>query len=172
MHVQLQASFQATEPLSAIHSFVKSCLLPNAPAWYLYTTPPKQVMQDLRPTLFQAGLAPAAIVYLGTSQTTETGHGAAEPPPFSPGAATNGHTTGSREQPSLLRPDVDALRGAAPVWNPRERPERATGQRALAAAEKGKGKGKAADAGISQRDGQTGGDKAKKGPKWLKLGAK
>ena len=166
----LQASFQATELLSAVHSFVKACLLPTAPSWYLYTTPPKQVLRDLRPTLFQAGLVPAAIIYLGISEpAAQHNRGASHPEP-SADSSQNGHRTGSQELPCLLRPEVEAAVGSQPQWQPKEQSQRGgdSTRPALTAADKGKGKVAEGSSGWASG----GEDKARKGPKWLKLGAK
>ena len=164
-----QASFQATEPLSAVHSFVTACLLPTAPSWYLYTTPPKQVLRDLRHTLFQAGLVPAAIVYLGVSESAaQHKAGAGQPEPRE--SSQNGHRTGSQVLPCLLRPEVEAAVGSQPQWQPKDQPQRGSDSTrpALTAADKGKGKVAAGASGLAAG----GDDKARKGPKWLKLGAK
>lgn len=88
----IQATFSASDTISSLQSTVMSCLAPGlAPAppnpagmppqhsgskqtqglrtssskgFYLYTTPPKVVLNDLGSTLYQAGLVPAAHVYV------------------------------------------------------------------------------------------------------------
>ena len=166
----MQASFQATEPLAALHSFVRACLLPGSPSWYLYTTPPKQVIKDLRPTLFQAGLVPAAIVYLGIQEAAAQSNGARSQPNPSQEGSQKGHITRSKELPQLVRPEVNAVTGVQPDWRPRDQPGRGgeAFRPALSAADKGKGR--AAEGGFASAS--TGEEKAKRGPKWLKLGAR
>eukprot|EP00192_Tetraselmis_astigmatica_P011428 CAMPEP_0117649282 /NCGR_PEP_ID=MMETSP0804-20121206/883_1 /TAXON_ID=1074897 /ORGANISM="Tetraselmis astigmatica, Strain CCMP880" /LENGTH=374 /DNA_ID=CAMNT_0005454997 /DNA_START=248 /DNA_END=1372 /DNA_ORIENTATION=- len=87
----LQASFRATDKLSDLMEFVKRCLDPAATGWYLYSTPPKQVMEDTKPTLYQAGLVPAAKLYLGMHAASDK---------------------------SLLRPEVLAHRTFPPTAEP------------------------------------------------------
>ncbi|KAK9826039.1 hypothetical protein WJX74_007186 [Apatococcus lobatus] len=166
----LQASFQATDPLAALQSFVKACLLPTLPSWYLYTTPPKQVLKDLQPTLFQAGLVPAANVYLGISGPTVQARGASSQPVSSQEAPQNGHMTDREGMRQLLRPEVEAVMGTQPQWQPRNQPGRRDASYRSALSGDAKGKGKAAEAhpGLSS----IGEEKARKGPKWLKLGAR
>ncbi len=162
----VQANFQATEPLSSLQTFVKACLTPNGPSWYLFTTPPKQVLKDARPTLFQAGLVPAAIVYIGISE--------------SPASSSMSHIDSAQEPqngfPSksdhLLRPELMAVLGEQPQWIPRKRTDTAFAQgNSGSAAEKGKGS-HAGDGAAGFSNGRARDEKAKKGPKWLKLGAK
>ena len=149
---------------------MKACLLATAPSWYLFTTPPKQVLRDLRPTLFQAGLVPAAIVYLGVFEPAVQHKGNASQPEPSLDPSQNGHRTGSQELPCLLRPEVEAAVGSQPQWQPKDQPQPAGGSTrpALSAAEKGKGRVSEGTSGLAAG----GEDKARKGPKWLKLGAK
>jgi len=62
----LQAAFAATETIGALQALVRQTLLPSmANAFYLYTTPPRQVLKDQDATLYQSGLVPAAHVHLG-----------------------------------------------------------------------------------------------------------
>ncbi len=85
----MQASFPATEPVASLQALVGSCLAPqllhipapskptgsraanaskgaSAPSrgYYLYTAPPKTVLKDGDVALWQAGLLPAAHVYV------------------------------------------------------------------------------------------------------------
>jgi hypothetical protein len=62
----IQASFAASQPLSAVLQLVTQIALESAaPALYLYTTPPKTVLKDMTATLYQLGLVPAAHLYVG-----------------------------------------------------------------------------------------------------------
>jgi hypothetical protein len=62
----VQASFTASQPLSAVQQLVSQLALePVAPALYLYTTPPKTVLKDPTATLYQLKLVPAAHLYVG-----------------------------------------------------------------------------------------------------------
>lgn len=62
----LQATFRATEPLSALSRLLDARLDPGIRSrYFLFTTPPRRVLEDLTPTFYQAGLAPAANVHLG-----------------------------------------------------------------------------------------------------------
>ena len=62
----VQAEFKPLEPLSALQKLVQQCVQPNLPSWYMYVTPPKQVLKDLSLTFYKAGLLPAANVLIGT----------------------------------------------------------------------------------------------------------
>jgi tether containing UBX domain for GLUT4 len=62
----IQASFTASQPLSAVQQLVTQIALESvAPALYVYTTPPKAVLKDMTATLYQLGLVPAAHLYVG-----------------------------------------------------------------------------------------------------------
>lgn len=62
----LQASFGASQPLSAVQQLVRRVALPSvAPALYLYTTPPKTLLKDAAATLYQLQLVPAAHIHVG-----------------------------------------------------------------------------------------------------------
>lgn len=62
----VQASFTASQPLSAVQQLVSQFALDAvAPALYLYTTPPKTVLKDPTATLYQLKLVPAAHLYVG-----------------------------------------------------------------------------------------------------------
>ena len=162
----LQANFQATEPLSCLHSFAKACLLPNAPSWHLYTTPPKQVLKDLRPTFFQAGLVPAAIVYVGMSEDALTSARQASAAPNGLQTKQMAHSRGDQ----LLRPELIAALGEQPSWIPKQHTDPSRPQKeAQTAADKGKGP---ASGSSSFKSSQPREAEGKKGPKWLKLGPK
>lgn len=61
----IQAEFKALETLAAVHSLIQQCLDPGVPKWYMYVTPPKQILKDRSLTLYRAGLIPAANVLIG-----------------------------------------------------------------------------------------------------------
>lgn len=62
----VQASFTASQPLSAVQQLVSQLALDAvAPALYLYSTPPKTVLKDPTATLYQLKLVPAAHLYVG-----------------------------------------------------------------------------------------------------------
>ena len=46
---------------------VKRAAEPGSSGLHLYTAPPKAVLKTPSATLFEAGLAPAAVVYVGTA---------------------------------------------------------------------------------------------------------
>ncbi|KAG1678180.1 hypothetical protein FOA52_016117 [Chlamydomonas sp. UWO 241] len=63
----VQAAFHATELLSAMQELMLKLVVPklaSPAAFYLYTTPPKQVLKDLSVSFFKALLVPAAHVYM------------------------------------------------------------------------------------------------------------
>ncbi|GBF90266.1 hypothetical protein Rsub_03399 [Raphidocelis subcapitata] len=62
----VQAEFAATQPVGAIAELARALVQPGlAPALYLYTAPPKQVLRDAAATLFDLRLLPAAHVHVG-----------------------------------------------------------------------------------------------------------
>ncbi|KAA6416558.1 MAG: plant UBX domain-containing 1 [Trebouxia sp. A1-2] len=67
----VQAEFKPLEPLSALQKLVQQCVQPELLKWYMYVTPPKQVLKDLSLTFYKAGLLPAANVLIGV----ESKHG-------------------------------------------------------------------------------------------------
>lgn len=59
-----QANFKATDAVAALYAFVDSCIAPELEGkFFLYTTPPRQVLKDLDATLYHAQLVPAAHVH-------------------------------------------------------------------------------------------------------------
>lgn len=74
----IQASFTASQPLSAVQQLVSQTALDSvAPGLYLYTTPPKTVLKDMTATLYQLGLVPAAHLYVGCEPKKLKGSAAA-----------------------------------------------------------------------------------------------
>eukprot|EP00951_Prasinocladus_malaysianus_P014452 scaffold109917_cov52-Prasinocladus_malaysianus.AAC.1 len=63
-HYIVQANFRATDDTNVVQTFIHACLRPEAPKWYLFTSPPKQIVSPGK-TLFAAGLVPAAKIFLG-----------------------------------------------------------------------------------------------------------
>jgi hypothetical protein len=56
------------ESLAAVYAFVRDMLADPASEFYLFTTPPRQVMpDDAQKNLKLAGLVPSAVVYIGRS---------------------------------------------------------------------------------------------------------
>jgi len=71
----LQGTFSPQETVSAVHAFVRSFLRdPNIP-FYLYTTPPKEILKQ-SDTLVEKKLVPAAVIHFGVKEGTTGG------PPF------------------------------------------------------------------------------------------
>ena len=71
----LQGFFRPKEPVSALYTFVReSFAAENSPAdldFYLFSTPPKIVLSDMKKSLFEAHLCPATLVYFkNTSDQT------------------------------------------------------------------------------------------------------
>ncbi|RUS75236.1 hypothetical protein EGW08_017001, partial [Elysia chlorotica] len=61
----LQGLFRPREPVSALRSFVRENMENKNDKFYLYTTPPKQVLKDDKSSLAVSKLAPAAFVHCG-----------------------------------------------------------------------------------------------------------
>ncbi|XP_032834488.2 tether containing UBX domain for GLUT4 isoform X2 [Petromyzon marinus] len=61
----LQGVFRPNEPVCALVELVRSCLEEPAPPFYLYTAPPKRVLDASTQTLFKANLFPTSLVHFG-----------------------------------------------------------------------------------------------------------
>ncbi|KAL0049556.1 hypothetical protein WJX82_004745 [Trebouxia sp. C0006] len=84
----VQAEFKPLEPLSVLQKLVQQCIQPELLKWYMYVTPPKQVLKDLSLTVYKAGLLPAANVLIGVE---------------------------SKHEGPFLKPDVAALQAPPPA---------------------------------------------------------
>eukprot|EP00250_Pteridium_aquilinum_P031824 c44331_g1_i1 orf=182-934(+) len=59
----LEAKFQPSDSLSSLIDLLKRVISRTDLPFYLYTTPPKQRLQDLKRDFYTAGLVPGAIVH-------------------------------------------------------------------------------------------------------------
>eukprot|EP00850_Spirogloea_muscicola_P012190 SM000078S22049 [mRNA] locus=s78:186839:188560:- [translate_table: standard] len=59
----LEAAFAPSDAVSVVHDTLAKCLATQQETFYLYTAPPKQRLTDAMQTLYDAGLAPGALVY-------------------------------------------------------------------------------------------------------------
>eukprot|EP00850_Spirogloea_muscicola_P004507 SM000019S05051 [mRNA] locus=s19:610617:612293:- [translate_table: standard] len=59
----LEAAFAPSDAISVVHDTLAKCLATQQEPFYLYTAPPKQRLTDPTQTLYDAGLAPGALVY-------------------------------------------------------------------------------------------------------------
>ncbi len=163
----VQAEFAASQPVSALAALARVLVPPAlAPALYLYTTPPKQVLKDPAATLFDLKLYPAAHVHVGAD--------AGKAPAAAAAAATAAVAAAGAS--GWLRPEVAGLMTDSV-------PEALTRHEAAAAGGSGAGAG---DAAAAARDRErvlaearrraasgsagagAGGDGEKKVPKWMK----
>ncbi|CAL1540507.1 unnamed protein product [Lymnaea stagnalis] len=67
----LQGVFRPREPVAALYSFVKAHIKNEKLSFYLYTSPPKEVLKDKKSSLAANRLAPAVIVYFGSDVQTD-----------------------------------------------------------------------------------------------------
>ncbi|KMZ72758.1 Tether containing UBX domain for GLUT4 [Zostera marina] len=59
----LEANFQPSEPIQTLIDLLSKVIArPDVP-FYIYTTPPKQIVKDMTKDFYSAGFAPGAIVY-------------------------------------------------------------------------------------------------------------
>ncbi|CAB4030887.1 Tether containing UBX domain for GLUT4, partial [Paramuricea clavata] len=65
----LQGFFSPKETVSAVTSFVNENLEQKNTDFYLYTTPPRIILDKPNITLFEAKLFPAAIIHFGSRDT-------------------------------------------------------------------------------------------------------
>ncbi|XP_059167299.1 tether containing UBX domain for GLUT4-like isoform X3 [Physella acuta] len=63
----LQGLFKPREPVSALYDFVSDHLQVKDLNFYLYTSPPKEIIKDKNTSLASNHLAPAAVIYFGSS---------------------------------------------------------------------------------------------------------
>lgn len=70
----LQGLFRPKELLSELYAFVKNSLSEENQAdeldFYLFSTPPKTILKDMKMTLFDANLCPAALIYFKNKTDT------------------------------------------------------------------------------------------------------
>lgn len=59
----VETKFQPSDTLSALTNFLKNVISRTELPFYLYTTPPKQRLQDLNKDFYTAGLVPGALVH-------------------------------------------------------------------------------------------------------------
>lgn len=64
----LQGLFRPRETVFAVKKFVKEHLEDKSIPFYLYTAPPKKLLEDDTQTLIEAGLVPATVVYFGSEK--------------------------------------------------------------------------------------------------------
>lgn len=64
----LQGTFKPTETIKDVIEFVREYLDDTSIPVYLYTTPPKEVLEDSQ-NLIQYGFVPGALLHFGTSNT-------------------------------------------------------------------------------------------------------
>ena len=68
----LQGIFVPSETISAVSDWVRTFLADSRTQFYLYTTPPKEILQE-NWTLTEKKLVPAAVIHFGQNQGSETG---------------------------------------------------------------------------------------------------
>ncbi|CAF0736129.1 unnamed protein product [Didymodactylos carnosus] len=88
----LQGLFRPTEPVSRLYDFVRKSIRQEQTQFYLYTSPPKIEIKDLFKTLIEYELAPAAYVYIGTTNSKR------------PATASASSTTLIELKPELIQP--------------------------------------------------------------------
>lgn len=67
----LQAFFRPMEKVSAVAEFVKSHLEDSNVKFYLYTTPPRKILDQRNSTLFENKLYPASVIHFGSQEKRE-----------------------------------------------------------------------------------------------------
>ncbi|ESN94110.1 hypothetical protein HELRODRAFT_180278 [Helobdella robusta] len=68
-----QAVFRPRETVHALYKFVRELLVDKRLDFELYTTPPKQTLNDMTATLLESGMVPMTRVYLTYSSTKSDG---------------------------------------------------------------------------------------------------
>ncbi|KAK7506350.1 hypothetical protein BaRGS_00002462, partial [Batillaria attramentaria] len=69
----LQGCFRPRETVFALYRFVREHLENKEQEFYLYISPPRQILSDTAKTLVQAQLAPASVVYFGSNHSADHG---------------------------------------------------------------------------------------------------
>ena len=62
----LQATFRPQEPVYSLYKCVKSYLQEKTTPFYLFTSPPKNILKEKSQTLMEAKLVPMTVVYVGS----------------------------------------------------------------------------------------------------------
>lgn len=65
----VQATFKSRETVSALYEFMRTKVAVVHDDFYLYTTPPMNKLTDMHTTLYDARLAPSAIVHCSSTVT-------------------------------------------------------------------------------------------------------
>eukprot|EP00897_Mesotaenium_endlicherianum_P001733 jgi/Mesen1/1588/ME000134S00697 len=98
----VEATFAPSDSVGGVHELVRRALArPEAP-FYLYTAPPKQRLRSMEQSLYDAGLAPGALVYFS--------YEAASSPSPSPSGTGVDEGNGTTEGTSFLREEVARIR--------------------------------------------------------------
>ncbi|KAL2612279.1 hypothetical protein R1flu_023971 [Riccia fluitans] len=59
----LEATFQPLDPVESLVDLLRKVILNPEEAFYIYTAPPKQRLKNVQQSMYDAGLAPGALVY-------------------------------------------------------------------------------------------------------------
>jgi len=59
----VEGSFLSKEPVEELYKFVREAIRTPTREFYLFITPPKKILSDMRINLYKAELSPASIVH-------------------------------------------------------------------------------------------------------------
>lgn len=68
----IQGTFGALEKVEDLYKFIKEHLYIKEREFYIYETPPKKVLSDMKQTLKQARMVPSGMVYFAWSDLDQT----------------------------------------------------------------------------------------------------
>lgn len=68
----IQGTFGANEQIQTVYKFVKENLVNSEREFYLYKTPPKKPLTDMKLNLQKAGLVPSGLIFFGWSDLDQT----------------------------------------------------------------------------------------------------
>ncbi len=68
----IQGTFGALERISDVYAFVKQHLYVKDREFYLYETPPKKILSEMKPTLKQSKMVPSGMLYFAWADLDQT----------------------------------------------------------------------------------------------------
>ena len=68
----LQGTFGALEKMQELYAFVQENLYTKGREFYLYETPPKKILSDMKQSLKAARLVPSGMLYFGWTDLDQT----------------------------------------------------------------------------------------------------
>ncbi|KAL3690486.1 hypothetical protein R1sor_016795 [Riccia sorocarpa] len=120
----LEATFQPTDPVELLVDLLRKVVVNPEEAFYVYTAPPKQRLKNLQQTMYDAGLAPGALLYF-SYETSKGSDGPYLRPEIA--ALRDLHLVGAQEEPAQKPEEPGVVSEPAEPSVPRQEAKRSTG---------------------------------------------